>query len=149
MTETLAYVDYVGVYSGLCVCVCVCVCVCLGSASFASAASSRQVPGETASSSAGDHLGRRADRLLPADHLQAGSQTAVRRQQVPVARRQDTAGRQHRTHARTGRSPDTHALTLYSQTNQTFLLCKSFPPQPFLFFSSTDYIDSPDFYCYF
>ena len=27
--------------------------------------------------------------------------------------------------------------------------CKSFPPQPFFFFFRTDYMDSPDFYCYF
>ena len=30
----------------------------------------------------------------------------------------------------------------------TFLLCTSFPQQPFLFFLSTDYMDSTDFYCY-
>ena len=26
---------------------------------------------------------------------------------------------------------------------KTFLFCKSFPPQPFLFFFRTDYMDSP------
>ena len=30
-----------------------------------------------------------------------------------------------------------------------FLFCKSFPLQPFFFFFRTDYMDSPDFYCYF
>ena len=33
--------------------------------------------------------------------------------------------------------------------SMTFLFCKSFPLQPFLFFFSTDYMASPDFYCYF
>ena len=32
---------------------------------------------------------------------------------------------------------------------KSFLFCKSFPLQPFLFFFRTDYMDSPDFYCYF
>jgi len=32
---------------------------------------------------------------------------------------------------------------------KTFLFCESFPLQPFFFFFSTDYMDSPDFYCYF
>ena len=32
---------------------------------------------------------------------------------------------------------------------KTFLFCKSFPLQPFLFFFMTDYMDSSGFYCYF
>ena len=32
---------------------------------------------------------------------------------------------------------------------KTFLFCKSFPPQPFLFFFRTDYMDSPDYDCHF
>ena len=34
------------------------------------------------------------------------------------------------------------------QADKTFLFCESFPPQPFLFFFRTDYVDSPDVYCY-
>ena len=38
---------------------------------------------------------------------------------------------------------------LFHSRLKTVLFCKSFPPQFFLFFSRTDYMDSPDFYCYF
>ena len=41
----------------------------------------------------------------------------------------------------------THSL--FHPRLTTFLFCKSFSPQPFFFFFSTDYMDSPDFYCYF
>jgi len=34
-----------------------------------------------------------------------------------------------------------HPLTLL----EAFLFCESFPPQPFLFFFRTDYMDSPDY----
>ena len=34
--------------------------------------------------------------------------------------------------------------SLFHSRLKTFLFCKSFPPQPFLFFSRTDYMDSPD-----
>ena len=33
---------------------------------------------------------------------------------------------------------------LFHSRLKTFLFCKSFPPQPFLFFFRTDYMDSPD-----
>jgi len=36
----------------------------------------------------------------------------------------------------------THSL--FHSGLKTSLFCKSFPPQPFLFFFRTDYIDSPD-----
>ena len=36
----------------------------------------------------------------------------------------------------------THSL--FHSRLKTFLFCKSFPPQPFLFFFRTDYIDYPD-----
>jgi len=42
--------------------------------------------------------------------------------------------------------------SLFHSRLKTFLFCKSFPLQPFLFFFRTDYIglhDFPDFYCYF
>jgi len=34
--------------------------------------------------------------------------------------------------------------SLFHSRLKTFLSCKSFPPQPFLFFLRTDYVDSPD-----
>ena len=40
-------------------------------------------------------------------------------------------------------------LSLFNSRLKTFLFCKSFPSQPFLFFFRTDYMDYPDFYCYF
>jgi len=42
--------------------------------------------------------------------------------------------------------PPTHS---FHSRLKTFLFCKSFPLQPFFFFFRTDYLDSPDFYCYF
>ena len=39
--------------------------------------------------------------------------------------------------------------SLFHVRLKTFLFCKYFPPQPFLFFFKTDCMDSPDFYCYF
>ena len=34
--------------------------------------------------------------------------------------------------------------SLFHNRLKTFLFCKLFPPQPFLFFFRTDYMDSPD-----
>ena len=41
----------------------------------------------------------------------------------------------------------THSLS-HSRL-KTFLFCKSFPPQPFLFFLGIDYMESPDCLLYF
>ena len=35
-------------------------------------------------------------------------------------------------------------LSLFHSRLKTFLFCKSFTPQPFLFFPRTDYMDSPN-----
>jgi len=37
-----------------------------------------------------------------------------------------------------------HHPSLFHSRLKTFLFCKSFPPQSFLFFFRTDYMDSPD-----
>jgi len=37
----------------------------------------------------------------------------------------------------------TYYYSLFHSRLKTFLFCKSFPPQPFLFFSRTDYMDFP------
>ena len=42
-----------------------------------------------------------------------------------------------------------HPLSLSHTRLKTFLFCKSFPLQSFFFFFRTDYMDFPDFYCYF
>jgi len=70
----------------------------VGATSVAAAESRRQVPRETSSPAAVDHLGRRADRLLPQGDLSTRSQAALQRQQVPVYERQTPPRRQNWTH---------------------------------------------------
>ena len=40
------------------------------------------------------------------------------------------------------------AHSLFHSRLKTFLSANPFPLQPFLFFFRTDYMDSPEFYCY-
>ena len=55
----------------------------------------------------------------------------------------------NRVNSRNDFGHDDSTMNIVMAIIKTLLICISFPPQPFLFFFRTDYMDSPDFFCYF